>query len=269
MAERGEAPNVARLMAMGTTFEHGALASLPTVTLANHTAVLTGSHPGHHGILHNAWFDRGAGEQVITNAPGAWENAMRWLDPAVETLHHAVHRTWPDAFTASVNEPCDAGADFSTFGLVRAGEAPDRPPAEMPHTTERFVRPVKEYRWGSRVDHTGIDQATGILSGHWRGREWPLPRFLWVNFTLTDAAFHEGGPHSEIAAASVRDTDARLGEVLSAVEQAGVFDETAFFLVADHGMEETNPAVQGDWGVALREAGVGHRDEAYGFLYLH
>jgi membrane-anchored protein YejM (alkaline phosphatase superfamily) len=151
---------------------------------------------------------------------------------------------------------------------MRAGEELDRPPLETPHTTERFVRPVKEYRWGSRVDHTGVEQAAGLLSGRYRGREWPLPKFLWVNFTLTDAAFHEGGPHSDIARASIHDTDARLGEVLDAVEQAGVFDRTAFFLVADHGMEETNPQVRGDWGVALREAGLSFRDEGYGFLYL-
>ena len=34
------------------------MAGLPTVTLANHTSILTGRLPGHHGILHNAWFDR-------------------------------------------------------------------------------------------------------------------------------------------------------------------------------------------------------------------
>ena len=268
LAERGEAPNVARLMQMGTTFEHGAVASLPTVTLANHTAIITGAHPGHHGILHNAWYDRRSGQQIITNSAATWPTAMQWLSDDVDSIHTAVHRTWPDAFTVSINEPCDHGADFSTFGLVRAGESVDRPPLETPHTTERFVRPVKEYRWGSRVDHTGVDQAVGLLSGHYRGTEWPLPKFMWVNFTLTDAAFHEGGPHSEIARASVHDTDARLGEVLDAVEQAGVFDRTAFFLVADHGMEETNPEVRGDWGVALRQAGVAFRDEGYGFLYV-
>ena len=85
---------------------------------------------------------------------------------------------------------------------------------------------------------------------------------------MTDAAFHEGGPHSEIARASVHDTDARLGEILAAVERAGVFDRTAFFLVADHGMEETDPQVNGDWGVHLRDAGIPFRDEAFGFLYL-
>ena len=91
---------------------------------------------------------------------------------------------------------------------------------------------------------------------------------MWVNFTLTDSAMHEGGPHSEIAAASVRDSDARLGEVLDAIERAGAFDDTAFVLVADHGMEENDPTVRGDWDVDLRAAGLRFRDEGYSFLYL-
>jgi predicted AlkP superfamily pyrophosphatase or phosphodiesterase len=270
-AARGEAPNVARLMAMGTTFEHGAMASLPTVTLANHTSVLTGLHPGHHGILHNAWFDRARGEQVITNSAATWHEATRSLFDGVETIHDAVHRTWPGDCTASINEPCDAGADFSTFDFVRRGVPLERPPApdELPHASQMFVRPVKEYRWSSRVDHTTVQQHAGVWSGQYLGSDWPLPRFTWCNFSLTDAAFHEGGPHSDIALASIHDTDARLGEVLATVERAGVWDRTAFFLVADHGMEETNPSVQGDWSPALRDAGIAFRDEAYGFIYLN
>ena len=66
----------------------------------------------------------------------------------------------------------------------------------------------------------------------------------------------------------MRDTDARVGELLRTVEAAGVFDRTAFCLMADHGMEENDPAVNGDWGDALRAAGLTFRDEASGFLYL-
>jgi arylsulfatase A-like enzyme len=266
----GEAPNVARLMSMGTTFGHGAMASLPTITLANHTSILTGLHPGHHGILHNAWYDRARGEQVVTNSPATWHSAASWLAPGVETIHDVVHRTWPGACTASINEPTDAGVDFSTFDYVRRGIALERPPApdELPNATERFVRPVKEYRWSSRVDHTTVQQMVGVWSGQYLGTDWARPKFTWCNFSLTDAAFHEGGPHSEIARASIHDTDARLGEVLAAVDRAGVLDRTAFFLVADHGMEETDPAVRGDWSPALRAAGIDFRDEAFGFLYL-
>jgi hypothetical protein len=270
MADAGEAPNVARLVDMGTAFEWGAMAGLPTVTLANHTSILTGRLPGHHGILHNAWYDRVKGEQVVTNSPSTWPWAMSHLTEGVETLHEAIHRIEPGAFTASINEPCDVGADYSTFELFRRGEVPPLPdsPAGLPHTTERFVRPSKEYSWSSVVDHMGTEQAVGIWSGRYRDRSFPLPRFTWCNFTLTDSAFHAGGPYSGIAAASVRDSDARVGEVLAAVERAGVFDDAAFVLVADHGMQETDPAVRGDWDVALRDAGIDVRDEGYCFLYV-
>jgi len=270
MAASGEAPNVARLIEMGAALGHGAMASLPTVTLANHTSIITGAHPGHHGILHNAWYDRAADKQVITNSSATWPWSMQHLFPGIETIHDAVHRTWPDAFTASVNEPCDTGADYSTFDFFRRGEVPPIPkdPFGLPHTTERFVRPSKDYSWSSVIDHMGVDQAVGIIGGSYRDQSYPTPRFLWCNFTLTDAAMHEGGPYSEIAAASVRDSDGRIGEILSALESAGVFDDCAFALVADHGMEQNDPACRGDWDVALREAGIEARDEAYGFLYF-
>ncbi len=270
LATRGGAPNLARLMAMGTTYEHGAMSSLPTVTLANHTSILTGAHPGHHGILNNAWWDRAAGRQVITNSPATWVTSMDALDPGVETLYQAVARAFPGSVTVSVNEPCDVGADHSIFGLMRAGEPIDRPPPaeDLPHSTQRFVRPVKEYKWSSLIDHTAVEQFCGIWSGSYRGRSWPLPRFTWVNFSLTDAAFHEGGPYSEIAAASVADTDARIGDVLAAVEASGAFDRTAFFVVADHGMEESDPGCTGNWADALDASGVAYRDEGYSFIYV-
>jgi len=270
MAARGEAPNVARLVEMGTAYGHGAMAGLPTVTLANHTSIITGRLPGHHGILHNAWFDRRTGEQIITNSNATWPTAMSHCIGDVQSIHTVLHGVEPDAFTASVNEPCDIGADYSTFHFFRRGEVPPIPetPEGLPHVTERFVRPSKDYQWSSVVDHMGTEQAVGILSGQYRDESYPVPRFMFCNFTLTDAAMHEGGPHSEVAAASIRDSDGRLGEILGAVEKAGVFDDTAFVLVADHGMEESDPEVRGDWDVALRDEGLTFRDEGYGFLYL-
>ncbi|HYZ98542.1 MAG TPA: alkaline phosphatase family protein [Acidimicrobiales bacterium] len=265
LAARGEAPNLARLMEAGVTLGHGAMASFPSVTLANRTAILTGAHPGHHGVLHNAWYDRATGEQIITNSPDTWPWAMRSLLPGVETIHQAVHRSWPGARTVSINEMCDRGADYSTFAEMRAGRPLDRPPRadELPFATERFVRPHKDFGTSSRIDHSAMMQAVDAWSGDARP-----PRFCFVGFALTDAAFHQGGPYSDMAEASVRDTDARLGQVLAAVERAGVADRTAVFVVADHGMEDSNPAVTGDWSTALDACGVPYRDEGYGFVYL-
>jgi phosphonoacetate hydrolase len=271
MAASGAAPNLARLMAMGTTFRHGAMAGMPTVTLANHTSILTGVLPGHHHILHNAWWDRGTGEVVTTNSPAAWPTAMTRLAPGVETLHDAVHRAEPGAFTAAVNEPADLGADYSTFDYFRRGDIPPFPrtPDDLPHVTHRFASELGDYRWSTLIDHMAVGQAVGIWDGHLLGTAYDRrPRFMWVSLGLTDSAFHAGGPRSEIAEAAVVDCDGRIGEILAAIERAGAFDDCAFAVVADHGMEETDPQVRGDWDAALAQAGIPFRDEGHGFIYL-
>ena len=99
-------------------------------------------------------------------------------------------------------------------------------------------RTTRGRRWSTTWAPT---RRSGSGAGAYRDETYPLPRFMFANFTLTDAAMHEGGPHSEIAAASIRDSDARMGEIIAAVERAGVADDTAFVLVADHGMEEIGP----------------------------
>jgi phosphonoacetate hydrolase len=267
----GDAPHIAGLLASGTALRDGVVSSLPTVTLPNHTTVITGRHPGRHGILHNAWWDRDRRRQVITNSPETWATAMEALLPGTDSIHLALQRTEPGAFTASVNEPADHGAVFSTFDLMRRGvRMVDFPRSAegLPHSSEMFVRPVKDYALFTQVDHHGTEQAVGLISGSYLDTEYPMPRFLWVNYALTDSAFHEGGPHSEIARASIRDTDGRIGEVLAALERRGVRERTTVFLCADHGMEESDPAVGGDWSPALAAAGLDVRDEAFGFLYL-
>jgi len=119
---------------------------------------------------------------------------------------------------------------------------------------------------GRRV---GINQMTSIWAGEYLGTRYQIPDFTWISFSLTDAAFHEGGPHSAIAQAALVDTDARLGEVVAAIERRGVTEQTAIVVVADHGMEPDRPSiVRGTGGDACGAAGIPHRDEASGFLYL-
>jgi phosphonoacetate hydrolase len=270
-AQSGGAPNIAHLIEQGTAFRHGAFASLPTVTLANHTSILTGCHPGHHGVVNNAWYDRGLGKQVITESPATWQEAMRWLAPGVETIHQALKRARPDAISISVNEPADCGADYSTFELFRRGEmhllGTGLGEGAPPHTTLEHLQ-SKEYGFATLADAVSVLQATSIWSGNFLGTAYERPTFMWVTTSLTDAASHAGGPHSPMARDALRDTDARVGDVLAAVQAAGDAAETAFLLVADHGMEQNSSDCTGDWGDALRRAGLRFRDEASGFLYF-
>jgi phosphonoacetate hydrolase len=266
MALSGELPNVARLMEEGTTFSHGLIASFPSVTLANHTSAITGVHPGHHGVLHNAYFDRATGRQIITNAPQTWHLARNEISPDIETIFEAVARSGP-GFSAAVDEPADRGAGYSTFDFLRRGEVkgiegalPD--PSSVPGATQEYVNLKREYAWSSSADTIAVMQAKQL----WAGEHGPRPVFLWVNLILPDAANHAGGPYSDIGHAGLKDTDRRMGDILNALDWGS--GRTAFALLADHGMEESDPDCKGDFDEALSSAGIPFRDEAYGFVYL-
>jgi predicted AlkP superfamily pyrophosphatase or phosphodiesterase len=228
---------------------------------------LTGVGPGRHGIVNNAYFDRRSAAQVLTNNAATWHRWAEWLEPGVRTAFERV-----DGLTASVNEPVDSGATYSTFGLVREGGSSDGAksmnsllpdPKQDPLATQDYVESNADYAWSSSVDAIGVEQVLSL----WPSRA-EAPRLMWWNTLLTDTGHHEGGPHSPIAHAAMRDADRRLGVFLDHLERIGALDETVILLTADHGFEAADPSCRGDWDDPLRAAGVHFRDEAYGFLYL-
>ena len=267
MALAGELPNVARLLSRGCALAGGAVAEFPSVTLVNHTCALTGLGPDRHGIVNNAYYDRSAGVQRLTNDARTWHRWADWLSPGVQTVFQLV-----DAPTACINEPADAGASYSTFSLIReqsSGGGASTMNSLLPsarddvHATQDYVRTRDDYEWSSQVDAVGLTQVLDLWSSPAQA-----PRLTWWNTLLTDTGHHAGGPHSAIAHASMRDADRRLGVFLDHLDRMGVLDSTTFVLTSDHGSEGADPSCVGDWDQPLREAGIPFRDEAYGFIYL-
>ncbi|MCC6227250.1 MAG: alkaline phosphatase family protein [Microthrixaceae bacterium] len=260
----GEAPNISALAERGTQYRHGLMASLPTATLANHTTAVTGAHPGHSGVLHNRWLDRGTGRTPDLLELDQMISAMRHLDPCVETIFQAIQRSRPGAFSTASFEFCDTGASFSSFGLLRDGHPPTLPEGRVSHLDADAAATSHAYRFMSGVDHTS---AAHTIAAWERTEGNPLPALSWCSFALTDEAGHESGPHGEAARAAVRDTDGRIGDVVAAVERSGLIDRTAFFVIADHGMEQCDPTNDLLWNDALGEAAAPHLD-LDGFIYL-
>jgi phosphonoacetate hydrolase len=248
----GEAPNIAGLAARGTAFDGGMLASYPSATLANHTTLGTGAMPGHSGVLHNEWRCHRTAEQRNLLDLAQMFTASDHVHPEVETLHEAIHRTRPGAWTGATHEFCDRGADWSSFRAMAEGE---RLPAARRH--EEFPRDAEwwersdGYRFMSSVDETALRCALAFWAD-----DHPVPDLAWCSFALTDDAGHEGGPHSEQVRAAVRDSDERLGRLLAAVERRGVLERTAVVLLADHGMQRTGEHTGPDVADAL--AGLDH-----------
>jgi phosphonoacetate hydrolase len=276
LATSGELPGVARLIERGVALSGGAVAEFPSVTLCNHTSLLTGVGPGRHGVLGNVYYDRELGARVVPNDETTWHRSADWLRPGVATIFETITAADPGARTACINEAVDRGAHISTMGLIRetgdsrgaGGLDAALPPAEASpfvgnaaHLADRY------YRWTTRVDDAGLTQ----MQAAWASVA-EAPRLTWWSQIVTDAGHHAGGPRSEIARDSFRDADRRLQAFLDHLDALGVTDEVTFLLTADHGFESADETVTGSWKPALDKAleplGIPYRDEGPGFLYL-
>lgn len=241
----GLAPAIASLADAGTTLLHGLMASLPTATLANHTTASTGAHPGHSGVLHNMWLDRRRKVTPDLLAMDQMFDAMAHLHPDIETVHQALHRSRPEAFTAAIFEFCDTGADFSSFAGFRGGRPPALPdPAGLADASSEFIGASAAYSFMSSVDECATRQAIGLWE---RAEGNPLPDFTFLSLALTDEAGHESGPHSEMARAAIADCDRRIARLADAVDRSGARRNTAFVILADHGMEANDPTNNRPW----------------------
>jgi predicted AlkP superfamily pyrophosphatase or phosphodiesterase len=272
LATAGELPGVARLLERGLALDGGAVAAFPSVTLANHTSLLTGVGVGRHGILGNAYWDRALGHEVVTNAGSAWHRAGEWLRPGVRTVFELVHAADPAATTACLNEPTERGATISTMALIRASGAGDGAdglrallpdPATSPYLSSRAHLADEYFAWCTQVDDVGLEQ---VLQA-WETAA-TAPRLMWWSNAVTDAGHHAGGPRSAVATDSFRDADRRLEVFLDHLDRLGVSEDVTFLLTADHGFERSVPAGTAEWGTELRAAGIPHRDVGPGFLYL-
>jgi hypothetical protein len=276
MAEAGELPGVARLLERGLALRGGAVAEFPSVTLTNHTSILTGVGPGRHGVLGNVFYDRATGERVVPNDAATWHRSAEWLRPSVRTVFEMVNNHVPQGVsprTASVDEAIDRGADYGTMALLRAvggfeaatsageGVLPD--PATSPFLGDPAHLADAYFSWAVQVDDMGLQQVLQL----WEDAD-TAPTLTWWAHTVTDAGHHGAGPRSDMARDAFRQSDARLVVFLDHLERLGVLDEVTFLLTADHGFEGADPAVTGSWRPALDALGIPYRDEGPGFVYL-
>ena len=205
------------------------------------------------GVLHNTWYDRNRGVHVDLLDYHQMIRARDHLAAGVETIHEALKRHEPEAFTATTYEYGDRGADYSTYAQMASnGPIPTLTDADRrKHRTEDFLFD-REYRHKSIFDAHSVNEACHV----WRGEFGALPRYSWFTFNLTDAAGHSGGPHSDMIRAAIRDTDARMGDVLAEIDRAGMLDRTAVIVLADHGMQRFDVVDPLDLHAVIRDAGI-------------
>ncbi|MPZ16415.1 MAG: sulfatase-like hydrolase/transferase [Luteitalea sp.] len=174
-----------------------------------------------------AWTMHARGVMPTSSSPN-WASMIMGAGPE---QHGVTSNDWePDAFDIppSVSGP---GAIFPTiFSLLRE----QRPSAKIGcfHDWDDFGRLLERKAVDRIEDGDGPDDTVARAVRYIRSDE---PDFLFVQLDHVDHTAHERGYGTKEFYTAVAQADRLIGDLLGALEEAGILDETAVLVTADHG----------------------------------
>lgn len=225
----------------------------PTITYPCHTTMRTGCYPDRHGVINNEktvlgevsskWehfhdvvkapdiFDR-AKEHGLTTASVFWP--VTGNHPHIDWL---IDEYWPQDGAQDEAE-CfqEAGANRQVMEIIRRNI-----PLARGH--------IRRHPWTDEFIHAC---ACDIIRAF-------RPNLLMLHPGNIDGYRHETGVFSQKVIHGLHECDLWLGDILQALELAGIREQTNVFIVSDHGQIDVRGSVQPN--VLLQRAGLIELDE--------
>ena len=201
--ERGFAPNLQAMANQGLQ-ARGLVPVFPSLTFPNHLSLVTGVHPGGHGIVNNTMRDPMREQRFQLGASDVIRDPFWWSEatPIWISLRQQGKRSatlfWP-------------GSDVQIKGFY-----PDDWLAYQ-HGMPHQQRIEQLLQWLDRPDATRADFAT-------------------LYFSDVDSMGHARGPDSNDVNQAIAKVDASIGALVAGLKRLGLFEQTSFVIVADHGM---------------------------------
>lgn len=206
------------------------LSVYPTITYPCHVTMMTGVYPDRHGVVNNEqaimgmakapWHHYRSAVKAPTifdyaKAKGLTTAAVFWPvtggDPAIDYL---VDEIWPQSPQETVRE-C----------FVNSGSSPE----VMAKVVEPNLHMIENRcRVHPHCDAFMHACACAII------RQF-APNLLMLHPANIDAYRHQTGVFSTRVTQGLYEIDMWFGDILNACEDAGILDETDFFIVSDHG----------------------------------
>lgn len=209
----------------------------PTITYPCHSTMMTGVYPDRHhivnneapilGVEHCLWqhfrssvkapsiFDA-AKKAGLTTAAVFWP--VTGKDPAIDYL---VDEYWPQHGEDSVTAFRDSGSSEEVI--------------------KKIVKPNLKYLEGKHRMHPYADAfVMGCAADMLRNFQ---PDLLMVHPANVDSARHASGLFTSAVTNALYDTNLWLEELFKAAEDAGIYEDTNFFIVSDHGQIEIRRSV--------------------------
>ncbi len=237
-------PNFKRLLDEGA-YAQEVVGIYPSLTYPAHTSILTGTNPAKHGIYSNERFQPGVKE------PGWFWHAREIKQPTLADLAKQNKLRvgailWPVLAGASIDYNCPeiwpVQAGQNQFWLSLTNGSP-------------WFNLRMFFKYGYLLD--GKNQPNldnfATASAAWLIRE-KQPNLLLLHLTDTDTHRHKFGTESAEALESLRRQDNRIGQLIEAAREAGIYERTTFVVLGDHGFLDVKYKI--NLNVALRQAGL-------------
>ena len=243
-------PALKELAAAGTLAER-VVSVAPAMTYPNHTALVTGARPIHHGIFYNAPFE-GNRKTGIANwyadsikCPTIWGKAKEhglitcslfWpVSTHGKDIDYNVPEYWP------------IDKNVSLWELLRKSSTPAGILDEIERETiGRFSD--KTYCAG----HRNGDVRTAFMAVYLLDKY--RPNLTTIHLWSTDHSQHQTGTESVDTKKSLAAVDYAIGEIVDGLERAGMLDSTVLVITGDHGFTDVNRSIAPN--VWLVEAGL-------------
>ena len=239
-------PNLESLRKAGS-WAWAVVGQYPSVTCPSHTSIVTGVRPATHGIVHNTIFDPARGsrrwyrDSSAIRVPTLWSLAR---SRGIET--GAV--SWPVTLGSEIDylipEAGPPPQGMGGFEYIRSISTPGLAEAIVLELGLKVV----EYMGDPAVRDRLITAAAVHILRNYR------PGLMLIHLIHTDSAQHRYGKHAPKVIEAFESTDARIGEIIRAVDEAGIRPSTTFFVVGDHGFYQVHSALQPN--VILRREGL-------------
>lgn len=229
-------PTIRKLAKDGSVAVGGMKVSNPSVTWPNHSSVITGVRPEKHGVLANGVLVRGAVDVPTVVDPKRDQHELIRVKTIIDAAHEA------GLTTAEINWPCMRGSKSLDDSF------PDVPDQVL-HMTPRLRQELVID--GILSDETQPSFAANSVVG--RDLVWTeatchvirerKPNLLFVHLLNCDATHHALGAQTPAGYTANAYADACLAKMVAATKDAGIFEDTTFIILADHGFTQTPKAI--------------------------
>jgi predicted AlkP superfamily pyrophosphatase or phosphodiesterase len=239
---RASLPVIRGLRASGASAVGGMRVSNPAVTWPNHTTLMTGVHPDRHGVLFNGLPERRGPRMPVHVPPGKDQRELVRVPLLFDVLKEA------GLSSAAINWPCTRG---STSLDDNFPDVPD----QLRYTTPRLKEELAKAGLLDRFEDGGGPVRDEVWTeAACRAIRVRRPRLLALHLLNLDSTHHAQGPRTPSGYTAAALADAMVGRVLEALNDAGIRDRTAVFVVADHGFAAVKKTLRPN--VLLRREGL-------------